>query len=94
MTFVLIFLHFVLATLIVCLVIVQRSAESSVLVSTPQFAPGVANKLLNKITQILVFSFVVNCIAISYIKYHGKSSDTVSGVNTTQTTTTKGIPVD
>ena len=94
MTFVLIFLHFVLATLIVCLVIVQRSAESSVLVSTPQFAPGVANKLLNKITQILVFAFVVNCIAISYIKYHGKSSNIVSEVGTTQTATTKGIPVD
>ena len=94
MTFVLIFLHFVLATLIVCLVMVQRSAESSVLVSTPQFAPGVANKLLNKITQILVFAFVVNCIAISYIKYHGKSSNIMPvDVKTTQTTT-KDIPVD
>lgn len=68
----LIFLNFVFITAIILLVIIQRSAESSVLVSSPHFAPGGANKLLIKITRVMVFLFIGNCLLISCIKYnHG-----------------------
>ena len=50
----------------------QKSAESTILVSSTHFAPGGANKLLVKITRILVAVFLCNCLLISYLKY-GKS---------------------
>ena len=65
----LIFLHFTLITLIICLVLVQRSAESSILVASTHFSPGGANKLLVKITRTLVVVFMINCLFISYLKY-------------------------
>ena len=81
-----IFLHFAVATAIICLVLVQRSAESSVLVSSTHFAPGAGNKLLVKITRILVIVFVCNCLLISYLKYgkHGQNAS-LSSVKTEQT---------
>lgn len=66
----LIFIHFTLITAIICLVLIQRSAESSVLISSAHFAPGGANKLLVKITRVLVAVFMINCLSISYIKYN------------------------
>lgn len=72
----LIFLNFVFMTGIILLVIIQRSAESSVLVSSPHFAPGGANKLLIKITRVMVCLFIGNCLLISCIKYnHGISNE-------------------
>ena len=72
----LIFLNFVFITGIILLVIIQRSAESSVLVSSPHFAPGGANKLLVKITRVMVCLFIGNCLLISCIKYnHGISNE-------------------
>ena len=66
----LLFLHFVLAAAIIFFVLVQRSAESTILVSSQHFAPGGANKLLVKITRTLVIIFFLNCFLISYLKYH------------------------
>ena len=66
----LLFLHFVLAAAIIFFVLVQRSAESTILVSSQHFAPGGANKLLVKITRTLVIVFFLNCFLISYLKYH------------------------
>ena len=66
----LLFLHFVLAAAIIFFVLVQRSAESTILVSSQHFAPGGANKLLVKITRALVIIFFLNCFLISYLKYH------------------------
>ena len=65
----LIFLHFTLITAIICLVLIQRSAESSILVASTHFTPGGANKLIVKITKVLVAVFMINCLLISYIKY-------------------------
>ena len=64
------FLHFILIFLIISCVLLQRSSESSVLVSSNHFSVGTANKLLVKITQILVSIFILNCLVISYVKYH------------------------
>ena len=70
------FFNFVFITGIILLVIIQRSAESSVLVSSPHFAPGGANKLLVKITRVMVCLFIGNCLLISCIKYnHGISNE-------------------
>lgn len=80
----LIVLHFILAISIIFFVILQRSAETSVLVSSTHFAPGGANKLLVKITRGLVILFLVNCLAISYIKYH--KSNTINIDNIAKTT--------
>lgn len=66
----LLFIHFVLAAAIIFFVLVQRSAESTILVSSQHFAPGGANKLLVKITRTLVIIFFLNCFLISYLKYH------------------------
>jgi len=66
----LLFLHFVLVAAIIFFVLVQRSAESTILVSSQHFAPGGANKLLVKITRTLVIIFFLNCFLISYLKYH------------------------
>lgn len=72
----LIFLNFVFIAGIILLVIIQRSAESSVLVSSPHFAPGGANKFLIKITRVMVCLFIGNCLLISCIKYnHGISNE-------------------
>jgi len=75
-----IFLHFALIFLIIFLVLLQRSAESTVLVSSTHFSPGGANKLLVRITRIAVAIFLVNCLLISYLKYGNSrnSSDEVS----------------
>ena len=80
----LIFLHFTIATAIIVLVLIQRSAESSILVSSTHFAPGGANKLLVKITRVLVFAFLINCLLISYIKYgkHNNTNKISKGVKT------------
>ena len=64
-----IFLHFALIFVIVFLVLLQRSAESTILVSSTHFSPGGANKLLVRITRIAVAIFLVNCLLISYLKY-------------------------
>ena len=64
-----IFLHFALIFVIVFLVLLQRSAESTILVSSTHFSPGGANKLLVRITRIVVVIFLVNCLLISYLKY-------------------------
>ena len=72
------FLHFILIFLIISCVLLQRSSESSVLVSSNHFSVGTANKLLVKITQILVFIFVLNCLVISYIKYHSVTNKQAS----------------
>ena len=64
-----IFLHFALIFVIVFLVLLQRSAESTILVSSTHFSPGGANKLLVRITRIVVAIFLVNCLLISYLKY-------------------------
>ena len=76
----LIFLNFVFITGIILLVIVQRSAESSVLVSSPHFAPGGANKLFVKITLVMVCLFIGNCLLISCIKYNHGIANKISKV--------------
>ena len=78
----LIFLHFTLITAIICLVLIQRSAESSILVASTHFTPGGANKLLVKITRSLVAVFMVNCLLISYIKYGQTFNKDVKNANT------------
>lgn len=88
-----IFLHFTLITAIICLVLVQRSAESSILVSSTHFAPGGASKLLVKITRILVTIFVLNCLFISYLKY-GNSSKFNNNSNNTTTEQTSSVPTE
>ena len=83
-----IFLHFTLITAIICLVLVQRSAESSILVSSSHFSPGGANKLLVKITRILVAVFIINCLFISYLKYgNGIKNNKSNNVKTEQSKT-------
>ena len=87
-----IFLHFALITAIICLVLVQRSAESTILTSSTHFAPGGANKMLVKITRICVAVFVINCLLISYLKY-GK---TLSNLEKTKVKTekTSSVPTE
>ena len=88
----LIALHFVLAIAIIFFVIIQRSAETSVLVSSSHFAPGGANKLLVKITRTLVALFLLNCLAISYLKYHKINRNlNIDNIKTTQTTSNKPV---
>ena len=72
----LIFLHFTLITAIICLVLIQRSAESSILVASTHFNPGGANKLLVKITRVLVTVFMLNCLFISYLKHEYVTKET------------------
>jgi len=92
-----IFLHFTLITAIICLVLVQRSAESSILVSSSHFTPGGANKLLVKITKILVAIFMLNCLFISYMKYgsnfNNKTLD-YKNTNTEQTSKKPSVPTE
>jgi len=88
-----IFLHFTLITAIICLVLVQRSAESSILVSSTHFTPGGANKLLVKITKIFVTIFILNCLLISYIKYGGQNVSKVENSNT-KTEQTSSVPTE
>lgn len=64
----------------------QRSAESSVLVASNYFTPGGANKLLVKVTRILVIAFIINCMLMSYMKY-GKTFNKVNDTNVQKTTT-------
>lgn len=71
-------LHFICIFLIIVLVILQKSAESSVLVSSSHFSVSTTNKLLVKITKILVCFFVCNCLLISYLKYHHTKSNTIN----------------
>ena len=88
----LIFIHFTLITLIIVLVLIQRSAESSILVASTHFAPGGANKFLSKITRILVTVFMVNCLLISYLKY---GQNNVKNSNTeTKTQKSTSIPTE
>ena len=87
-----IFLHFTLITTIICLVLIQRSAESSILVSSTHFAPGGANKLLVKITRVLVVMFMLNCLFISYIKY-GNNFNKKTDLNNIKTEQTAKKPV-
>ena len=87
----LLFLHFVLAAAIIFFVLVQRSAESTILVSSQHFAPGGANKLLVKITRTLVIIFFLNCFLISYLKYH-KSK--VEEVKVDVPVAEKSVPMD
>lgn len=77
----LIFLHFLMATSIIILVLLQRSSESSILVSSTQFSPGMANKLLVRITRGLVIAFLVNCLVISYIKYGNHENNAISNAS-------------
>ena len=87
-----IFLHFVIATIIICLVLIQRSAESSILVSSVHFTPGGANKLLVKITKCFVIMFIFNCLLISYLK---NSKNIISSSDIpVKTDNSKSIPVD
>lgn len=87
----LLFLHFVLAAAIIFFVLVQRSAESTILVSSQHFAPGGANKLLVKITHTLVIIFFLNCFLISYLKYHkNKVEETKVDVPVAE----KSVPMD
>ena len=72
----------------------QRSAESSVLVSSPHFAPGGASKLLIKVTRVLVFVFICNCLFMSYMKYgYNKNADNVKSSNPVSTKNAS-VPVD
>ena len=87
----LLFIHFVLAAAIIFFVLVQRSAESTILVSSQHFAPGGANKLLVKITRTLVIIFFLNCFLISYLKYH-KSK--VEDVKVDVPVAEKSVPMD
>ena len=87
----LLFLHFVLAAAIIFFVLVQRSAESTILVSSQHFAPGGANKLLVKITRTLVIIFFLNCFLISYLKYH-KSK--IEEANVDVPVAEKSVPMD
>ena len=87
----LLFIHFVLAAAIIFFVLVQRSAESTILVSSQHFAPGGANKLLVKITRTLVIVFFLNCFLISYLKYHkSKVEDAKVDVPVAE----KSVPMD
>ena len=76
-----IFLHFALIFVIIFLVLLQRSAESTILVSSTHFSPGGANKLLVRITRVAVGIFLVNCLLISYLKY-GHNQSTSADVST------------
>ena len=87
----LLFIHFVLAAAIIFFVLVQRSAESTILVSSQHFAPGGANKLLVEITRTLVIVFFLNCFLISYLKYH-KSK--VEDVKVDVPVAEKSVPMD
>ena len=87
----LLFLHFVLAAAIIVFVLVQRSAESTILVSSQHFAPGGANKLLVKITRTLVIIFFLNCFLISYLKYH---KNKVEEVKVDAPIAEKSVPMD
>ena len=90
----LIFLHFTLITAIICLVLIQRSAESSVLVASSHFVPGGANKFLTKITRILVAIFMINCLLISYIKYGKTFNDKIDNNETTKTQRNSTVPTE
>lgn len=92
----LIALHFILAISIIFFVILQRSSETSVLVSSTHFAPGGANKLLVRITRALVVLFLLNCLAISYIKYHKSHSVNIDNLAKTTQTSAKvpSVPVN
>ena len=87
----LLFLHFVLAAAIIVFVLIQRSAESTILVSSQHFAPGGANKLLVKITRTLVIIFFLNCFLISYLKYH---KNKVEEVKVDVPIAEKSVPMD
>ena len=76
------FLHFILIFLIISCVLLQRSSESSVLVSSNHFSVGTANKLLVKITRSLVAVFMVNCLFISHTKYGQTFNKDVKNANT------------
>ena len=94
MTF-LVVLHFVLAILIILLVLLQRSAESSVLVSSTHFAPGEASNLLVKITRVCVVLFICNCLLISYMKYgFHKKTDEIANIPAQQTQNEVSVPID
>ena len=87
----LLILHFILIAAIIVFVLIQRSAESTILVSSQHFAPGGANKLLVKITSTLVIIFFLNCFLISYLKYH-KSK--VEEVKVDVPVAEKSVPMD
>ena len=89
----LVFLHFTLITTIVCLVLIQRSAESSILAASTHFSPGGANKLLVKITRTLVAVFMINCLLISYLKY-GKRFDKSIVKDSVKTEKNVTVPTD
>lgn len=63
------------------MVILQKSAESSVLVSSNHFSVSTTNKLLVKITKILVCLFVANCLLISCLKYHHSKINTIDNIS-------------
>ncbi len=86
-------LHFVLALLIILLVLIQRSAESSVLVSSTHFAPSEASNLLVKVTRVCAILFVCNCLLMSYMKYGSHGSKKNVDVST-QTHNEVSVPVD
>ncbi len=88
----LIFLHFTLVTAIICIVLVQRSAESSILVDSNHFSPGGVNKFLVKITRVLVAIFIINCLLISYLKY-GKTFSKIDS-NEVRTQRNNTVPTE
>lgn len=85
------FLHFIFIVSIICLVILQKSAESSVLVSSSHFSVSTTNKLLVKITKILVCLFVANCLLISCLKYHHSSK--INSVNNNSVSNTEKVEI-
>jgi preprotein translocase subunit SecG len=65
---ILIILHVFFVVSIIFLVILQRSSESNVLVSSYKFRPGEVGNVVAKVLYFLIFAFCVNSVLMLHTK--------------------------
>jgi preprotein translocase subunit SecG len=77
---ILIVLHVFFVVSIVFLVILQRSSESNVLVSSYKFRPGEVGNVVAKVLYFLIFAFCVNSVVMLHAKKSSSKLDSSSGL--------------